>query len=69
MNVSRNVAYAKPRVPFCWVCSKQLVARKVHRVAVVDGVEHPVHVFCAKLEGLTLKDGAHLAEPPAEQTK
>jgi hypothetical protein len=51
---------AKPRLPFCWVCSRKLHGR-FHRVAVVHGLEVVVHADCAKREGLDIKDGAHLA--------
>ncbi len=51
---------AKPRYRFCWSCSRQLHGN-FHRVAIVDGNEVTVHADCAKRDGLTIKDGAHLA--------
>lgn len=36
----------KPRVPFCWDCSRQLHGRRSHDVVVVAGVERLVHKSC-----------------------
>lgn len=44
----------KPRLPFCWVCSRKLQGN-FHRVAIVDGPEKIVHASCASEEGLELK--------------
>jgi len=49
----------RPRLMFCWVCSRRLHGRS-HRVAVVDGREVIVHADCARTESLTIKPGAHL---------
>ena len=37
----------KPRLPFCWMCSRKLRAN-FHRVVVVDGVERIVHAACLR---------------------
>lgn len=50
----------RPRYRFCWWCSRQLHGN-AHRVAIVDGREVIVHWACAKLNGLEIKEGAHLA--------
>lgn len=55
---------ARPRLPFCWVCSRHLRGN-FHRVAVVDGNEVVVHASCAERENLAVKDGAHLASRTA----
>lgn len=52
---------AKPRLRFCWVCSRKLHAN-FHRVAVVDGHEVVVHADCAKKERLMILKGRHLAK-------
>lgn len=52
---------ASPRLRWCWVCSRKLQGN-FHRVAIVDGKEVIVHADCAKRDGLTIKEGAHLAK-------
>jgi hypothetical protein len=61
--VSGSGTAAKPRLPFCWVCSRKLHGN-FHRVAVVNGLEVVVHAACAKSEGLAIKDGAHKRSGP-----
>lgn len=51
---------AKPRLRFCWVCSRKLQGN-FHRVAIVDGREVIVHASCAEKERLEIKPDAHLA--------
>ena len=50
---------AKPRLRFCWVCSRKLRAN-FHRVAIVNGHEVIVHADCAERERLEIKPSAHL---------
>lgn len=50
---------AKPRLPFCWVCSRKLHGN-FHRVCIVDGREVTTHADCAKRENLQVKPNAHL---------
>jgi len=52
---------AKPRVRFCWVCSRQLQGN-FHRVAMVDGHAVVVHADCASREKLEIVPGAHLVK-------
>jgi hypothetical protein len=48
----------KPRLQWCWVCSRRLQAN-FHRVAIgPDGHEHIVHADCAEKEGLAVIKGA-----------
>lgn len=49
---------AKPRLPFCWACSRKLHGN-FHRVAIVGGLEVVVHADCAKRDGLEIKKDAH----------
>lgn len=58
---------AKPRLRFCWVCSRQLHGN-FHRVAIVDGHEVIVHATCAERERLEVKPDAHLATPTPSRT-
>lgn len=51
---------AKPRLRFCWACSKKLHGN-FHRVAIVDDHEVTVHADCARRDNLTIKPDAHLA--------
>jgi hypothetical protein len=49
----------RPRLRFCWVCSRQLMGN-FHRVAIVDdGNEVIVHADCARREQLEIKPDAH----------
>lgn len=48
----------KPRVSFCWLCSKRLRLPH-HRVLVVDGVEHPVHAICLREHELKERQSAY----------
>jgi hypothetical protein len=50
----------KPRVPFCWRCSRKLRGN-FHRVVVLDGIERIVHAMCSGPPG---KDGPLLEERP-----
>jgi len=54
------VKHKRPRLRFCWVCSRQLHGN-AHRVAIVDGRDVVVHAACAEREKLTVKPGAHVA--------
>jgi hypothetical protein len=48
----------RPKLRWCWVCSKQLHGN-FHRVAIgQDGHEHIVHAYCAESEGLQVIEGA-----------
>ena len=58
---------AKPRLRWCWVCSRKLHAN-FHRVAIVDGRETIVHADCAERDGLEVKPLAHLA-PGVEKAR
>jgi len=62
-NGRRRKVTRKPRLPFCWVCSRQLHG-KSHRVAIVHGNEVVVHASCASDEGLEVKPDAHLVTEP-----
>lgn len=59
MTIDLKSKYARPRLPFCWWCSRKLNAGRVHRVAIVDGREVPVHIECAERNGLEVKSDAH----------
>lgn len=37
----------KPRLPFCWECSRKLYGT-IHAVITVDGVDRIFHKACAK---------------------
>ena len=52
---------AKPRVRFCWSCSRKLHAN-FHRVVLVEGVERVVHAACARKDGLYIVEGKHLTK-------
>jgi hypothetical protein len=54
--------YRKPRVPFCWVCSRKLNAGIVHVVCIVGAREVITHKACAEREGLWVKPDAHKPE-------
>jgi hypothetical protein len=45
--MSRFKMPPKPRLPFCWECSRKLQGT-IHTIVVVDGVERIVHKACAK---------------------
>lgn len=46
----------KPRLPFCWECSRRLYGT-VHAIVVVDGIERIVHKACAERVDLELAGG------------
>lgn len=39
---------SKPRVNFCWVCSKKLRIRKFTYLITVDGLQRIVHKICGE---------------------
>lgn len=54
---------AKPRLMWCWECSRKLHGR-AHLVVRVEGVEHVVHADCAERAGYEVVPDAHLKASP-----
>jgi len=59
----------KPKVRFCWACSRQLHGNFHRVVRTPDGHEVVAHATCAARDGLEVVEGAHLRTASAKSTK